>query len=89
MSSENVLFKSEERMQRLEAAQFIREIAERVEQGEIILRRGEEELAVSLPESLVLEVKVEEEGGAKGWKRSFELELEWKEGESSGRVTLG
>lgn len=86
MASEKVLFKSEERIQRREVVKFLEQIAGKIEQGEIILRRGGEELTLRLPENLVLEIKVEEEGA----KRSLELELEWKEGgQESGRTTLG
>lgn len=90
MGVETVLFKSEERKGTGEIAAFLRQLADRVEQGSIILRQGQEELTLALPDTLTLEVKAEEEQSGKGPKRSLEIELEWMEGETdTSGVTLG
>lgn len=54
-----------------------------------MLRQGGRELALSLPEQVVLEITVESEGGKGRSKRSLEIELEWAEGEAAGGVELG
>ena len=48
--------------------------------GTMILKQGSEEITLEFPESMVLEMKVEEEQGKK-LKKSFEIELEWVIGE--------
>jgi amphi-Trp domain-containing protein len=94
MGREIVLFKSEQGSTQSEAAAFLRTLADKVESGAVILRQGKEELTLTLPHNLVLEVKAEEEThkrtGAK--KMSLEVEIEWKDGDvtgESGPLQLG
>jgi len=91
MGKEVVLFKSEEKHSTAEVATFLRQLADRVEKQEIILRQGTEELTLSLPGTVTLEVKAEEETSRKGVKHSLEVELEWKLGEQNqaGPLELG
>lgn len=88
MSDEIVLMSSEERKDLSAAASFLRDLADQLDDGQLVLRHGTEELNLSLPDQVVLEVKVEEEQERAGKKMSVEVELEWTEGETSG-VTLG
>ncbi|MFO8032741.1 MAG: amphi-Trp domain-containing protein [Desulfohalobiaceae bacterium] len=74
---EKVLFKSEEKKDRMEVANFLRELAQKVEQGRVLLRQGSEETAVDIPAQLSLETKLEEESKGTGTKMSLEVELEW------------
>jgi hypothetical protein len=56
--------------------------------SQVILRRGVEELALDIPNNVVLELKVEEEDKQGKTKRT--VEIEWTDGdESGGAVTLG
>lgn len=90
MGKETRLFKSEERMARAAAAAFLRELADKVEGGEVVLRQGAEELTLTLPESLVLEVQAEDEDkGTRGIQHSLEVELAWFDGEQGGPLELG
>jgi amphi-Trp domain-containing protein len=91
MGKEVVLFKSEEKRSTAEVAAFLRQLADRVEKQEVILRQGTEELTLSLPGTVTLEVKAEEETSRKGVKHSLEVELEWKPGEQkqAGPLELG
>jgi len=89
MGKEVVLFESEERHSRQEVARFLRELADKVEGGEVVLRKGAEELTLNLPGNVVLEVKAEEEDKKGRTQRSLEVELEWYEGEDEGSLSLG
>jgi amphi-Trp domain-containing protein len=90
MAPETVLFKSEERKQLSEVAEFLRQLADRLAQNEVTLRQGEDELTLSIPGQVVLELKVEEEAKRSGNKHSLEIEIEWTEGEAgSSGVVLG
>lgn len=66
----------------------MRDLVNRLEQGKITLKRGEEELFIEIPEQVVLEIKVEEKTKPGKIKRSLEIEIEWNEGEKA-ELTLG
>ncbi len=91
MGKEIRLFKSEEKKSRADAAQFLRQVADKLESGQVILRRGEEELVLQIPASLILEVQVEDEDKkSKGIQHSLELELKWFDNqEGDGSLELG
>lgn len=81
MGKEVRLFKSEERKSRPEVTAFLRELADKIDTGEVTLRQGTEEHVHKFPENLVLEIQVEEEDkGAKGVEHSLEVEITWFEG---------
>jgi amphi-Trp domain-containing protein len=88
MGKEVVLFKSEEKRSLGEIADFLHQLAERVEAGQVILRQGAEELTLDLPGMVTLEVKAEEEASRSGLKHSLEVELEWKPGDGKEQQTL-
>ena len=85
MAEEVVLFKSEEPKSLDDVAIFLRQLANRLDGNEVVLRRGEEEVRLAIPNRVVLELKAEEEGN----KRSLEIEIEWTEGEAEGEMSLG
>ncbi len=90
MSQETVLFSSEERTDRARVSAFLRQLADRLEQNAVVLRMGEQEQAVDVPDDLVLEVELEKEIEGGTVKYSLEVEIEWVEGGAErGRVTLG
>ena len=69
---------------------FLRQLADRLDQNEVVLRRGSDEITLSLPRNVVLELKVEEEDKKGRAQRSLEVEIEWYEGEEdAGELTLG
>jgi amphi-Trp domain-containing protein len=90
MGREKVLFSSEERSSAQDVASFLRQLADKIEQNEIILKQGSEEVRLAIPNNLVLELKAEEEVKGDRTQRSLEVELEWYEGEDADRsVRLG
>jgi amphi-Trp domain-containing protein len=91
MGQEVVLFKSEEKQDRQSVVAFVRQLADKLESGEVTLIQGAESLTVSVPNTVTLEVKVEDETSSRGdVKHSLEVEIEWKDGDDApGGVTLG
>ena len=90
MSSERRLFKSEERQQRSLVSAFLRQIADKIEAGQVILRQGQQEISLQLPANLVLEIQVEEEDKrGKGLQHSLEIEIKWFEGDEAGESAGG
>ena len=82
---------SEERTTRADAARFLRELADRLEGGRVVLKQGGRDVTAEVPEQVSLEVSLDETSkAAKGTKWSLEVELDWYEGgERSGGVELG
>ena len=79
MGHETVLFKSEEKKTKSEIADVLRLLADKVTQGRMSLNNQEVIVDLEFPESMTLEIKVEEETKQKT-KRSLEIELEWTVG---------
>lgn len=90
MGKETVLFKSEEPRDRDNVVAFLRQLADKVAEGQVTLRQGDAEVQLDIPQNLVLELKAEEEQKRDKVKRTLEVEIEWIVGdEASGPVTLG
>lgn len=92
MGRETVLFKTEEEMSRKEAAELLRALAEKIENGKVILQQGTEEVKLKIPDRVELEVKAEKEVGRKRSKKKLELEIEWLVGAAASKqqsLTLG
>ena len=91
MGKETRLFKSEEPKRRAEVGAFLHQIADRITKGEVVLRKGSEELVLQIPENLILEVQVEDEDKkSKGIQHSLEIEIKWFDDDGrSGPLELG
>jgi amphi-Trp domain-containing protein len=76
------LFTSEEQKNAGDVAATLRQIAEKIDTGTLNLKSGAEEIQIDFPETMVFELKVEEEQG-KRLKKSLEIQLEWIVGEGS------
>ncbi len=89
MGKEIVLFKSEERKDLASVVAFLHQLADKLASNQVILQQGSAEIVVDIPDNVILELKVEEEDKKGKVKRTFEVEIEWIEGdESGGAVTL-
>ena len=91
MGQETRLFKSAAPKNRSEVGEFLRQIADRVTNGEIVLRQGTEELVLQIPNNMILEVQVEDEDKkSKGIQHSLEIEIKWFDDDGqSGPLELG
>jgi amphi-Trp domain-containing protein len=90
MGREIKLFKSEEKKSRSEISAFLRQIADRLDQGRVTLCQAETELILDIPGTAILEVQVEEEHKAnRGIQRSLELEIKWGDGPGDSGLQLG
>ena len=76
MGRETVLFKSKEKKSAADIATTLRQIADKVEAGSLILKQGGSDVALDFPGQMTLELKVEEEQG-RTMTKSLEIELEW------------
>ncbi len=85
MGIEKILMKSKEKTNRAKIAQFLKTLAEKIEGGEICIKKGEEELRLLISQDVTLEIKVEEEEKTTGVKKTLEIEIDWYEGETQNQ----
>lgn len=86
MGRETVLFKSEEKKSRTEASDFLRRLSEKLEEGQVLLRQGKEDITLNIPRGVTLEIKVEDEQKKrKGVQHSLEIELKWFDDDEGDR----
>ena len=83
MSKGTLLFKSKQRMSRKEAADFLRHLADKIDQGNLTLKQGEQSLELNMPAEMALDVQVKDKDkGHKGLQHELEVEIKWYEGGS-------
>jgi amphi-Trp domain-containing protein len=81
MAKKNILMKSKERRNIQELAAFLRQLADRLEQNETTLQRGDEEISVEVPSRVTFKVKVKEKVKKGGTKHQLKMVLKWKDGD--------
>ena len=85
MGKETRLFKSEERKSRSDVSAFLHQLADKISEGRVVFRQGQEEITFQLPRSLILEVQVEDEDKkSKGTQHSLEVEIKWFDDDDGG-----
>jgi len=90
MVKKNVLVKSDLRKNLPDAAAFLRELADKIETGQVTLVQGGQEVVIDLPETISFELEYYEQPKKRGLKKQLEIELEWSEGGKKHKsVTLG
>jgi len=78
---EEVLFETEQSMDRAEIAAYFRTVAEKLDgDGTLSLSSGDESVEMAVPERPEFEIKAERETNG-STELSVEFELEWKEGQ--------
>ena len=86
----HVLFKSKERRDLQSISAFLHQLADKLAEGEVLLRQGADEVAVAVPDNLQLSLKVKEKVKKRKTKHTFKITLKWSDDEESGGVvTLG
>ena len=82
---EKVLFEVEEKMSNQEIADYLRNIAGKLEKHEsILLESGDQRVDLDTDSPAEFEIKVEEESD----KKSLELEIEWKKSEKTDELSI-
>ena len=91
MGKEVKIFKSEERMSRSDVSAFLAELSKKLGAGTVILQQGKDELTLTIPQTLILEIQVEDEKkGKRGIQHSLEVEIKWFDNDKgAGKLTLG
>ena len=82
MSGKNLIFKNKEKKTRQETADILRLIADKIEEGSLNLLQNNEQVTLSIPETVELELEAKSKEKNLAVKKKLEIEIEWKEGES-------
>ena len=85
MAKKNVLVKSEIRKNLADAASFLRELADKIETGQVTLVQGSQDVVIEMPETVSFELEYYEQPKKRGLKKQLEIELEWTEGGRKGK----
>jgi amphi-Trp domain-containing protein len=90
MAKKNVLVKSDLRKTLPDVAVFLRELADKIETGQVTLIQAGQDVLIDLPETVSFELEYYEQPKKRGLKRQLEIELEWTEGGRKHKsVSLG
>ncbi len=79
MARKSVHLKSEELKDRQDVADFLNELADKLEANRVVLRQGLNEVALDIPEDVDLGIEVEEKHKRGEIKHCLEIELNWLE----------
>ncbi len=91
MGKDLILFKNKEHKSRNEVSDFLRQLADKVSDGKVQLRQGQEEVILDLPENIIMEVEVKDkEKAKKGIQHQLEIEIKWYDNsDERGPIELG
>lgn len=83
MGKETILFKSEEKMSSASGAAILRKLADKIENGKVVLVHGSKKVTLKIPQNVEVEIKAEKEESKKRTKKKIEVEIEWVVGAPS------
>ncbi len=92
MAKKTVLMSSKERVSREDAAAFLRQLADKLDAGNISLIQGENEVMLEIPGQIKLEVEATDKPKKRGTQRQLEIEIEWVvgvDGDPKSGLALG
>ena len=89
MAKKTKVFKSKDRKSRTEVSAFLHQLADRISSGRLMLRQGKEEVTLELPNSMILEIDVEDQvKKVKGLEHTIEIEITWFENDKGGPLVI-
>ena len=84
MAKKNILLKSKEQRNIQDVAAFLRQLADRLEQSEIALQRGDQEISLEVPNRVTFKLKVKEKVKKRRTKQQLKMTLRWQDGDRTG-----
>ena len=89
MAKKNVLVKTDLKKTLPDVAAFLRELADKIETGQVKLVQDDQDVVIEMPETVSFELEYYEQPKKHGLKKQLEVELEWTEGgKKKSAVTL-
>jgi amphi-Trp domain-containing protein len=81
MARKRKLFKSKEQRDAKDVAALLRDLADKIEAGEVVLKQGGQEATLEIPPRVDLKVKAKEKDKKKGTRVTLKLTLKWMKGD--------
>lgn len=82
MGKEIKLFKAIEKKSISEVAEFLRQLADRLDKNKVSLRRDDKKIKLDIPDRVELEIEVEKEIGKRKTEIELAIEIKWIEGDT-------
>jgi amphi-Trp domain-containing protein len=79
----NILIKSKERRSSGDIAAFLRQLADRLDQNEIALQRGDQEITLEVPNQVTFKLKVKEKLKKRRTRHQLKIALRWQDGDKT------
>jgi amphi-Trp domain-containing protein len=91
MARKTLLIKSKQRTNRGEASEMLRQLADKIAEGQVVLRQGPETITLTLPQYFTLQIKADDKDKPrKGIEHRLEVEIKWFDDDSaSAPLELG
>jgi amphi-Trp domain-containing protein len=80
----NVLIKTKAQRSIQDVATFLRQLADRLEQNEIALQHGDEQISIEVPGRVTFKVKAKEKVKKRKTTHQLKMTLRWKDGDRAG-----
>ncbi|MGC9396515.1 MAG: amphi-Trp domain-containing protein [Anaerolineae bacterium] len=90
MAKKSILFRSKERRDLQDVAVLLHQLADSLENNELVLRQGERETRIEMPGSVRVKIKAKEKTKRRHTKHTLTFKLTWRDDEEArGHVTIG
>ena len=90
MKRKTIRLKSKDRRTRASIATFLQELGKRLEEGEVKLHQGAEEISIEVPDEVLFFMKATDKTLKRGNKHTLSVRLTWFDGiKRGGGVSLG
>ncbi len=91
MAKKAKLFDHKERKSRAEVSQFLAQLSQKINEGQVILRAEPSDVVLPIPQHMSMKVKAREKiKRVKGKRQKLTLTLSWYEGDhQDGPLSLG
>ncbi|MBN1487376.1 MAG: amphi-Trp domain-containing protein [Anaerolineae bacterium] len=84
MAKKNRLFKSKEYRDLHSVADFLRQLADKLENNELTIQHGAESFEIILPERVLMGVKLVEKPKKYKTQHTLQIRLKWTDGDAKG-----
>ncbi len=91
MAKKSIRFRSKERRDLQDVAELLHQLADSLENNALILRQGEQETRIEVPDTVRVKIKAKEKAKKRGTKNTLTLQLAWRDTEAAqgGHVSIG
>lgn len=77
MGRETVLLRSKEMTGRADVSAFLRELADKLDSGQVVLQQGDQAVTLDVPARVELQIKAEEEEKGTRTQLGMQVEFQW------------